>query len=150
MRDRSVPNRPKESIAAALRRNVDFAMGPGRDDDASRAGTWRDRLSNGRRTEFPWRCSVNLGVRRARLLPYGKGVPTELGSAKGVLDREWCLLQVVAKGPHIVARFNERPLIEAVDPSPTSGRAGIATAGPGLASFDEFITDPTEQSVTSP
>lgn len=139
-----VPNRPKESIAAALRRNVDF-----------KDGAWSVMMLRGQgRGGIVFRMAdeqnflallVNLGSGEARLLSYGKGVPTELGTGKGVPDREWCLLQVVAKGPHIVARFNEKPLIEAVDPSPASGRAGIATAGPGLASFDEFILDPTGQ-----
>ena len=136
-----VPNRPKDSIAAALRRSVDF-----------QDGAWSVMMLRGQgRGGIVFRMAdeknyrallVNLGSGEARLLSYEKGVPTELGTAKGVLDREWCLLQIVAKGPHIVVRFNEKPLIEAVDPSPASGRAGVATAGPGLTSFDEFITDP--------
>ena len=86
---------------------------------------------------------VNLGSGEARLVAYGKGVPTELGRTKASFDREWCGLEIVAKGPNIVARWNGEPLIEAVDPNPVSGRAGLATAGQGLTSFDEFILDPT-------
>lgn len=136
-----VPNRPKDSIAAALRRNVNF-----------QDGAWSVMMLRGQgRGGIVFRMAdeknfltllVNLGSGEARLVSYEKGVATELGTAKGVLDREWSLLQIVAKGPHIVVRFNEKPLIEAVDPSPASGRAGVATAGPGLTSFDEFVTDP--------
>ncbi|HEX7253571.1 MAG TPA: hypothetical protein VF376_11870 [Thermoanaerobaculia bacterium] len=136
-----VPNRPKDSIAAALRRNVNF-----------QDGAWSVMMLRGQgRGGIVFRMAdekdyrvllVNLGSGEARLVSYEKGMATDLGTAKGVLDRDWCLLQIVAKGPHIVVRFNDKPLIEAVDPTPASGRAGVATAGPGLTSFDEFITDP--------
>ena len=43
----------------------------------------------------------------------------------------------------IVARWNGQPLLETTDPNPAAGRAGVATAGPGVAGFDEFVVDPS-------
>ena len=136
-----VAHRPKDSIATALRRNVQY-------ED----GTWSVMMLRGQGSggivfrmadEKNFRVLlVNLGSGEARLVAYEKGVPTELGRTKASFDREWCGLEIVAKGPHIVARWNGGPLIEAVDPNPVSGRAGLATAGQGLTSFDEFILDP--------
>ena len=34
---------------------------------------------------------------------------------------------------------NDQKLFDARDPGPAAGRAGVATAGPGEASFDEVL-----------
>ena len=34
---------------------------------------------------------------------------------------------------------NDKKIFDAKDPKPASGRAGVATAGPGEASFDELL-----------
>lgn len=133
--------RPPDSIAVALRRNAQFAD-----------GTWSVAMLRGQghggilfrmADEKNFRILlVNLGSGEARLVGYENGVPAELAQGQVKLDREWNFLEIVAKGANIVARVNEQPLLEAVDPKPVSGKGGLATAGPGMASFDEFILDP--------
>jgi hypothetical protein len=139
-----VANRPADSIGVALRRNVNY-----------RDGSWSVDILRGQgRGGIVFRMAdeknfrvllVNLKTGEARLTAYEKGTPTELGQGRGKLDREWGVLEIVANGPNIVARWNEAPLIEAVDPNPVAGRAGVATAGHGLTSFDEFILEPAAQ-----
>ena len=58
------------------------------------------------------------------------------------IDQEWGKLSVTAAGPQISATWNEKPLLTATDPHPQAGRAGLATAGPGSVSFDEFVFEP--------
>jgi 3-keto-disaccharide hydrolase len=133
--------RPPDSIAVAVRRNAQFAD-----------GTWSVAMLRGQghggilfrmADEKNFRLLlVNMGSGEAHLVAYENGAPAELAHGQVKPDREWNFLEIVAKGPHIVARVNEQPLLEAVDPRPVSGKAGLATAGSGTASFDEFILDP--------
>jgi len=44
--------------------------------------------------------------------------------------------------PAVTVSFNGQKLFDATDPGPVSGRIGVATAGPGEASFDEFLIEP--------
>jgi hypothetical protein len=37
--------------------------------------------------------------------------------------------------------FNDEKLFEAKDPKPATGKTGLAAAGPGEASFDEFVIE---------
>jgi hypothetical protein len=48
---------------------------------------------------------------------------------------------VTALGPELSVLFNDQKLFGARDPKPVSGRTGLATAGPGEASFDEFLIE---------
>ena len=69
------------------------------------------------------------------------GKATELGRGKAVFDRDWEKFVVVAAGPSLTVRYRDQKLFEAKDPAPVEGRAGLATEGPGEASFDEFVLE---------
>jgi hypothetical protein len=136
-----MPARPADSIAVALRRNVNY-----------RDGAWSLALRrDGGRGGIVFRMTgegdflvllVDLATGEARLSSYRKGRATEL--AKGVRKprNEWGVLKIVAAGPRITAEWDGESLLEAVDPNPAAGRSGMATAGPGAVSFDEFVLDP--------
>jgi hypothetical protein len=136
-----VPDRPAGSIAVALRRNVQY-------ED----GTWSVAIQRGEgHAGIVFRLADEANFRvllvdtksgDARLSVYGKGKPAELARGQAKLDRDWSFLSIAANGSHIIAKWNDHPLLEATDPSPIAGRAGVATAGPGIVGFDEFILDP--------
>jgi hypothetical protein len=84
---------------------------------------------------------VNGQSGESRLTAYRDGTPKELGRGRAVIDRDWGNLLVVLAGQKITATFNQKSLLQATDPHPASGRAGLATEGPGIASFDEFVID---------
>jgi hypothetical protein len=88
---------------------------------------------------------VDLANGEARLSCYRKGRAADL--AKGALKgrNEWGVLKITAAGPRISAEWDGKPLLEATDPNPAAGRSGMATAGPGVVSFDEFILDPATE-----
>jgi hypothetical protein len=137
-----MPNRPEDSIAAAVRRNsvfrdgawsVAMRLGSGRGGIVFRLTGERDFLV----------LLMDLATGQARLSSYRNGRATELakGSVKGYNDNEWNVLTITATGPRISARWEGKPLLEATDPNPAAGRSAMATAGPGVVSFDEFILD---------
>ena len=138
-----MPNRPADSIAAAVRRNSSF-----------RDGSWSVAMRQGNgRGGIVFRMTgegsflvllVDLATGEARLSSYRNGRPTDL--ARGaVKDRdEWGVLKISAAGPAISAQWQGKPLLEATDPKPAAGRSAMATAGPGVVSFDEFILDPED------
>jgi len=76
-----------------------------------------------------------------RLLSYRDGHATELGRGKAEFVSAWEKFGVVAAGPSLKVTYNDRPLFEARDPKPAAGKTGLAAAGPGDASFDEFILE---------
>jgi hypothetical protein len=63
---------------------------------------------------------------------------------KGRDNSEWNVLMISATGPRISAQWQGKLLLEATDPNPVAGRSAMATAGPGVVSFDEFILDPED------
>jgi hypothetical protein len=139
-----MPNRPADSIAAAVRRNSTF-----------RDGSWSVAMRQGNgRGGIVFRMTgegsflvllVDLATGEARLSSYRNGRPADL--ARGaVKDRdEWSVLKISAAGPAISALWQGKPLLEATDPKPAAGRSAMATAGPGVVSFDEFILDPAPE-----
>ncbi len=133
--------RPLESIAAALRRNVvtrDGTFSIGIKRTAGRGGMvlrWVDEKNFVAVLVEPF-------TGEARLMSYRQGRATELARGQGEGDRAWCALVVTASGPTLSATWEGKPLLEATDPAPASGRAGIATAGPGIMAFDEFVIRP--------
>ena len=135
--------RPQESIATALRRNIvarDGTFSIGIKRTAGRGGVvfrWVDQ-----KTFLALLVEPFTG--EARLMSYRQGRATELARGKGEGSREWCSLAVTAAGPRISATWEGKPLLEATDPAPAPGRAGIATAGPGIMAFDEFVIQPAE------
>jgi hypothetical protein len=77
----------------------------------------------------------------AVLTSHRDGTATELGRGRAALAHEWEKFAVVASGPSLTVFFNEAKLFEAKDPKPVTGRTGLVAAGPGEASFDEFILE---------
>ena len=140
-----MPNRPADSIAAAVRRNSVF-----------RDGVWSVTMRQGNgRGGIVFRMTgegdflvllMDLASGEARLSSYRNGRATELakGSVKGHDHNEWNLLKITATGPRISAHWEGKPLLEATDPNPAAGRSAMATAGPGVVSFDEFVLDPED------
>jgi hypothetical protein len=136
-----MPDRPADSIAAAIRRNSTF-----------RDGGWSVAMRRGNgRGGIVFRMAgegdflvllVDLATGEARLSSYRSGRATDLarGAVKG--HNEWNVLKVSAAGPRISAQWEGKPLLEATDPNPVAGRSAMATAGPGVVSFDEFVLDP--------
>lgn len=134
--------RPDDSLAVALRRTYSFGDGEvsvGLRRGRSRAGLVlrtagdKDYLA----------LLVNVETGDARLASWNEGKATELAHGKATVDREWSTLTVRATGPSITATWNGKPLLEATDPHPRTGSVGLATAGPGQASFDELVFDGT-------
>jgi hypothetical protein len=89
---------------------------------------------------------VDLATGAARLSSYRNGRSMDLasGAVKGRDHDEWSVLKISATGPRISAQWQGKPLLEATDPNPKAGRSAMATAGPGVISFDEFILDPED------
>jgi len=138
-----VEERPADSIAAAVRRNVVF-----------RDGTWSVAILKGpgrggivfRMADEKNFCAllVNLVTGDTQLIAYEKGKPQVLASVHAEVVNPWGLLSIVARGPKVTATWDGKTLLEATTSNPVAGRAGIATAGPGIVAFDEFILDPAE------
>jgi hypothetical protein len=139
-----ITERPPESIAVALRRNSKF-----------RDGAWSLALQRaGGRGGILFRMTsekdfnvllVDLASGDARLTLYRNGRGNEVARAKAKLANEWGTLTIRATGPKIFAEWDGKPLLEASDPNPSAGRAGMATSGPGVVSFDEFVLDPADE-----
>ncbi len=138
-----ITERPPDSIAVAVRRNSAF-----------RDGVWSLALKRAEgRGGIVFRMTseknfdvllVDLASGDARLAFYRNGHATEMARGTAKLANEWGTLAIRAAGPKISAEWDGKPLLEASDPNPAAGRSGMATAGPGVASFDEFVLDPAE------
>ena len=138
-----MPNRPADSIAAAVRRNSVFRDGGW--SVAMRQGSGRGGIVFRMAGEGDFLVLlVDLATGEARLSSYRNGRATELakGSTKGHDHNEWSVLKITATGGKISAQWEGKPLLEATDPNPAAGRSAMATAGPGTVSLDEFVLDP--------
>jgi len=135
------PKRPADSIAVAVRRNVLFEDGTvsvALQRRPSRAGiAFRIADDSNFRVLL-----VDMASGDARLAAYENGKPAELARGHANLDRDWSVLEIVTNGARILARWNGQALLDSADPKSAAGRAGVATAGPGMAGFDEFILEP--------
>jgi hypothetical protein len=137
----TLASRPEDSIAVALRRNAVF-----------RDGVWSLALRHGEgRGGIVFRMTgekdflvvlLDLATGEARLSAYRNGRAAELAKATTKFVNEWGVLKISGAGPKISAEWEDKSLLQAIDPNPAAGRAGMATAGPGIVSFDEFILDP--------
>ena len=133
--------RPNDSIAAALRRNANY-----------QDGTWSIALMNeGGQGGIVFRMVdeknflvllVDVAGGDATLASFRNGTRQELAKGKAAIVNEWGFLKITAKGPKISATWDSKPLLEATDPAPAAGRAGMATAGHAITSFDEFVLEP--------
>jgi hypothetical protein len=145
----TVPDRPADSIAVAIRRNVFFQdgrlsialkWGGGRGGILFRMASDRDFLV----------LLVDSQTGDARLLSYRGGKPAELSRGQARFELGWGVLQIDASGADVRATWADKPLFSAKDPAPAAGRAGMATAGPGHNSFDEFILEPASEKAAPP
>ncbi len=139
--------RPAGSIAAALRRN--FVFQDGRISSGIRRGAGIGGLvvrAAGEKDFVVLLLDLTSGD--ARLSSYRDGKAREIARGTAKMSHEWGTLSIDAAGPTITARWNDDPLLQATDPRPVAGRSGLATAGPGAVSFDEFILEP--DAVTKP
>lgn len=135
--------RPSQSIAAAVRRNVtlkDGAVTLGIKRVAGQGGVVV-RLVDDRNFIA---LLIDPVSGEARLMAYRQGRASELARGKGEGQREWGHLVVTLAGSKISAVWEGKPLLEGTDPAPAAGRAAIATAGPGIMTFDEFVLEPKE------
>jgi hypothetical protein len=140
----TVATRPNDSVAAALRRNALFRDGAW--SLAMRRGEGRGGIVLRMAGEKDFLVLlVDLTSGEARLSAYRNGRPTELAKATAKIGSEWGVLKISAAGPQISAVWDDKPLLQAVDPNPAAGRSGMATAGPGLVSFDEFVLEPADR-----
>ena len=137
--------RPADSVAVALRRNV--LLQDGRLSVGLRKGSGQGGVVLRMAGEKDFLLLlVDLETGQARLASYSGGKATELARGRAELDRAWSTLSVAAAGPRVAAQWDGRPLLEASDPRPASGRTGLATAGAGAAAFDELTIEPAEAS----
>jgi hypothetical protein len=136
----TIDTRPAGSIAVALRRKYEFRdgeisvglrRGGGKSGIALRATGEKDFVL----------VMVDGASGETRATSWVGGKATELARGQAVIDHEWGTLTIKASGPSIEALWNGKPLLTATDPRPAAGRVGLATAGPGQASFDELVFD---------
>jgi hypothetical protein len=136
-------HRPADSIAVALRRNARFRDGS--------LFTWVKRGAS--RAGLVWRMAdeknflvllLDTQAGEAVLTSYRGGRPTVLGRGNAALEHEWEKLSVTSAGPSLSVSTGDRKLFDAADPHPVAGGTGLAAAGPGEASFDEFVIDPAD------
>lgn len=135
--------RPPDSIAAAVRRNYSFQDGKVSTfvkQGGSRAGLIL-RMADDR--DFVL-LLVDTVSGEAVLSAWRDGKAAELGRASVRFDRGWEEFSVAASGPTLTVFFNDGKIFEAVDPKPVAGKTGLAAAGPGEASFDEFVIEPAD------
>ena len=137
----TIATRPDGSLAVALRRTYSF-----HDGDLSvglrRGSSGLAGIVFRARGEKDFLLLLLDAVNGdARLTSWREGKETELARGTASIDHEWGTLSVTASGPSLKARWNGKPLLAATDPHPAAGRVGLATAGPGQASFDELVFD---------
>ena len=132
--------RPADSITAALRRNYVFQDGTVTTYVKKGGGRAGVVLRMKGEKDFVV-LLVDSSSGDAVLSSYRDGKATELGRGHAKLEREWEKFGVVAAGPALAVTFNDQKLFEGKDPAPATGKAGLATAGPGEVSFDEFVLE---------
>ncbi|HEY1435304.1 MAG TPA: hypothetical protein VGG65_08000 [Thermoanaerobaculia bacterium] len=132
--------RPADSIAAAVRRNYVFQDGSV-STYVKRGGSRAGLLLRMADEKNFLVLLVDAGSGDAVLTSYRDGKAAELGRGRAPLSREWEKFAVTAKGPSLTVLFNDQKIFEAADPKPATGKTGLAAAGPGDASFDEFILE---------
>lgn len=140
-------DRSKDSIAVAVRRNV--VLRDGRLSIAMRRNGGRGGILFRMTGEKDFLVLlVDSFSGDSQLISYRGGKPTEIARGQAVFEQDWGVLDIDAKGADIKARWGGKDgklLFSAKDPAPASGRAGMATAGPGNAAFDEFLIEPAPE-----
>jgi hypothetical protein len=132
--------RPADSIAAAIRRS--YVLQDGTVSTFVKRGSGLEGLILRMADEKNFLVLlVDPGSGDAVLSAYRDGKATELGRGRAKMERGWEKFSVVAAGPALTVLFNDEKLFEAKDPKPATGKTGLAAAGPGEASFDEFVIE---------
>lgn len=132
--------RPADSIAAAVRRT--YAFEDGRVTTFVKRGGSRAGLLLRMVDEKNFVVLlVDTMTGEAVLTACRDGKAEELGRGRAKFDRDWEKFGVVARGAALTVLLNDQKLFEASDAKPVSGRTGLAAAGPGEASFDEFVLE---------
>jgi len=131
--------RPADSIAAVVRRNYVFQDGTVTTYLKKGGGRGGMILRMAGEKDFLVLLVDPSGD--AVLTSYRGGRATELGRGRAKLENEWAKFGVVASGPSLTVTFDDQKLFDAKDPAPATGKAGLATAGPGETSFDEFVLE---------
>lgn len=130
--------RPAGSVSAALRRNVAFQDGAA--STFVKKGTGQAglvlRLVDAKNFLL---LLADTQTGDLVLTSYRDGKATELGRGHGAFERGWEKVGAKLEGPTVTVSVNDQKLFDARDPGPAAGRAGVATAGPGEASFDELL-----------
>lgn len=135
-----VASRPPDSIGTALRRTVSLGDGTLSLGIKKSSGTGGIVFRVADQKNY-LAVLVDPVTGLARLLQSRAGRTTELARATSETPREWGVLTVELSGPRVSAAWEGKPLFEAQDAAPATGRAGIATAGPGIMTFDEFVIE---------
>jgi len=136
-------SRPADSIAVALRRNVplqDGVVTVGIKRATGRAGVVF-RMTD-EKTYLVLLLDPIGGD--AHLLRSDGGRTTELAHGRAKSDRDWGFLSVTLAGPKVSASWEGAPLLETSTAPEVRGRVGLATAGPGIMTFDEFVIAPAD------
>ena len=132
--------RPVDSIAAAVRRT--YAFEDGQVTAFLRQGGSREGLLLRMADEKNYLVlMVDTATGEAVLSSWRDGKPSELGRGRATFARNWEKFGVAAHGAALTVTFNDQKLFEAADPHPVTGRTGLVAAGPGEASFDEFVLE---------
>lgn len=133
--------RPAQSVGVALRRNVrltDGVLTVGIKKLSGHAGlVFRMADENNFLALL-----VDPAAGDAKLLRWDKGRSFELAQGRVTADHDWGTLSVKLAGPKVTATWNGKALLEATNAPAVEGRVGIATAGPGLMTMDEFVIEP--------
>jgi len=132
--------RPADSIAAAIRRTYAFQDGTV-STFTKRGGSRAGLLLRFQDDKTFVVLLADTTAGDVVLTSYRDGKATELGRGRVKFERDWEKLAVVANGPALTALFDGQKVFEAKDPNPASGKTGLAAAGPGEASFDEFVLE---------
>jgi hypothetical protein len=130
--------RPEGPVAAALRRNVAFQDGSVSTfvkKGSGRAGLVL-RLVDAK--NYLLLLADTLSGELV-LTSTVDGKASELGRGPGMFERGWEKIGTKLDGASVTVSVNDKKIFDAKDPKPASGRAGVATAGPGEASFDEVL-----------
>ncbi len=145
----SAPNRlvqtegglPAGSIAAAVRRKATFQDGTASTFVREGAGHAGMVLRMKDEKNFLL-VLVDTATGEVVLSKTAGGKASELGRGPGgAFAHPWQKLSVKLDGPDVAVTFADKALFAVKDPKPVAGRAGLASAGPGESSFDEFVLD---------
>jgi hypothetical protein len=146
----SAPNRVAQvepklsagSIAAALRRNATFQDGTV--STFVRRGPGHAGMVVRMKDEKTFLLLIaDTTTGEVVLSSWAGGKSSEIGRGQTEFANPWQKLAVRLNGPEVAVSFGDKAVFDAKDPKPQAGRAGLATEGPGEASFDEFVLDPT-------